>query len=118
MMGMALRPMAGMMMACYAGILVGKLGYGDVLPAAAVFIIVVVGFAFGYVVYYLTPMPSHNGGWGLPPAQMQEWGLTTEPVNSDKSVDVSPDELLSWRPGILGIYWASNQPSEEGDGDD
>jgi len=71
-----------------------------------------VGGAVASLTYWVSPLPSHNGGWGMPPAKKQQWGFTSEPQAGQSEPDT--EEILAWRPSWSGIYWAANQP----DGDD
>jgi len=32
----------------------------------------------GYLAYTYSPIPTHNGGFGMPPAKPQKWGFTWE----------------------------------------
>jgi len=62
------------------------------------------------VLYWYSPLPNHNGGWGHSPAQRQQWGFTSEPA--DDAPEPDGNEALSYRPNLFGIYTTDNQPEE------
>lgn len=78
------------------------------VPAVAVSVTVA---AVSMLAWFYSPLPSHNGGFGAPPARKQKWGFTTKP--QDGQPDVDHRERFAYRPRAFGIYWASNQPSDD-----
>lgn len=110
---MSLHPgaVASVAVAVVAGSVAGQLGAGQ--PVGWLVGATAAGVTLAAWLY--SPLPSTNGGWGAPAARLQEWGWTSEP--RDDQPAVQPRERFAWRPGWLGIYWASNQP-DPADGDE
>jgi len=50
------------------------------------------------LIWWFSPLPHHNGGWGMPPAKLQQWGLTTEP--REGYADPTTAEVMS-----TGMPW-------------
>lgn len=97
----------------FGAVVLGTLASSIGLPPVAVWSAGAIGGAGGLVAWVYSPLPNSNGGFGAPPARWQQWGFTSEPKPGQPDPD--PGEALSWRPGLLGIYWASNQPDGEGE---
>jgi len=52
------------------------------LPGAAELLLAAAGGGVGVIVWIISPLPQHNGGFGLPPARLQKWGWTSEARSS------------------------------------
>jgi hypothetical protein len=65
-------------------------GLSDPVTAA-----IAVGAGVGAVIgHTYSPLPAHNGGWGMPPARLQQWGFTAKPLYDDYE-DVETREVIS-----------------------
>jgi hypothetical protein len=65
--------------------------------------------AVAVVLYLYSPLPSHNGGWGAPPARWQKWGFTSEPARQYEQP--STDDMM--RPALSGINFASPKDTDD-----
>lgn len=43
----------------------------------------IAGAALFGLVHWYSPIPNHNGGFGMGTPRIQKWGFTSEPRNSD-----------------------------------
>jgi hypothetical protein len=69
-----------------------------------------VGIAVGLVgaaAWYYSPLPDHNGGFGMPPAKWQQWGWTSEPRGEYEDAD--SEDVMQPALGLLPVNMADRK---------
>ena len=78
-MSLVLHPMTGVVWSMVSFAVTDAAGVGDGLQITIAACTSIAGIVF----HMYSPLPATNGGFGAPPAYLQQWGFTDDPLYDD-----------------------------------
>lgn len=95
------------------GALIGIIVASETTDSQLLIWSVAILFGFlGGLIHWYSPIPNHNGGFGMPPAKLQKWGFTSEPMYDDYEEPTTADVMA---PAVPTGWSFAKRKRENGD---